>query len=184
VNDLLIEFSGDHSGSANFSPCGKYRYQLTRKWDSTLPIAYWVMLNPSTADAFKNDHTITKVMGFSQQEGFGMAIILNLFAYRTSHPKVLFQAHRDGIDIIGPENNRFLGHAIKICHDFPDSRIIGAWGANGDFLGRDYKVLQTKFPDDVPLYLKMNVLGKNKNGSPSHPLRLAYACKLGSYFPS
>ena len=35
---------------AVISPCGKYRYSLTRQWNEK-PLVAWVMLNPSSADA-------------------------------------------------------------------------------------------------------------------------------------
>ena len=41
-------------GDAVISPCEKYRYKLTRKWADGLEVLF-VMLNPSTADAFHAD---------------------------------------------------------------------------------------------------------------------------------
>ncbi|HDR2355042.1 TPA: DUF1643 domain-containing protein [Enterobacter roggenkampii] len=36
---------------AIFSPCGKYRYSLSRVWDDSKPYTLFIGLNPSYADA-------------------------------------------------------------------------------------------------------------------------------------
>jgi len=39
--------------TAKISPCGKFRYELSRRWvscDSSRNFVLWCMLNPSTAD--------------------------------------------------------------------------------------------------------------------------------------
>lgn len=45
--------------AAQISECGRYRYQLARWWDETLPRALFVMLNPSSADGVHEDATST-----------------------------------------------------------------------------------------------------------------------------
>jgi len=57
--------------STIISPCGKYRYLLERKWGIGLPCVTWIMLNPSTADAEKDDPTIRRCIGFSKAWGYG-----------------------------------------------------------------------------------------------------------------
>lgn len=41
--------------SAIISDCGRFRYMLRRSWDISRPAVTFVMLNPSTADAEKDD---------------------------------------------------------------------------------------------------------------------------------
>jgi len=55
--------------TATISPCGKYRYFLSREIGQELGVATFIMLNPSTADATKNDPTIRKCMGFARKWG-------------------------------------------------------------------------------------------------------------------
>jgi hypothetical protein len=55
---------------ANISPCKKYRYRLTRTWDDRQLLPF-VMLNPSRADAKKDDSTTTRCMKFAMREGAG-----------------------------------------------------------------------------------------------------------------
>ncbi|MGB1439119.1 MAG: DUF1643 domain-containing protein, partial [Luminiphilus sp.] len=71
--------------SAGFSRCGGYRYWLKRQW-STLPGVTLVGLNPSSADARKDDATLRRVIGFARDWGFGAVTVVNLFAWRTPRP--------------------------------------------------------------------------------------------------
>src|SRR5262245_19133112 len=91
---------------ALISPCGLYRYWLTRTWDNSLRRVCWVMLNPSTADAEQDDPTIRRCVGFARSWGAGGIIVVNLFAFRASDPKALLRA----ADPVGPDND---GHILK-----------------------------------------------------------------------
>lgn len=42
---------------AVISDCGRYRYALWRMWDNRLPSVLFIGLNPSTADATKDDRS-------------------------------------------------------------------------------------------------------------------------------
>ena len=125
----------------------------------------WVMLNPSTADSIKNDHTISKVVKFSTLAGFGSATVLNLFAYRTPYPASLFEAYKEGIDIIGPENNEHLQKPIRI-----GATVVLAWGNHGHFLGRGEQISRW--------YSKPMILKETMSGQPAHPLMLPYSLGL------
>jgi len=70
---------------ALISPCSQYRYWLLRRW-SNRPLATFVMLNPSTADANSDDATIRKCMGFADAWGLGGIWVVNLFALRSTNP--------------------------------------------------------------------------------------------------
>src|SRR5712664_2208515 len=86
--------------SAGFSCCGLYRYWLRRHWDAELPPVCFVMLNPSTADAERDDPTIRRCCGFSRRWGYGGIVVVNLYAFRTSDPCCL----RNAVHPVGPEN--------------------------------------------------------------------------------
>ncbi len=64
-NDNLVE-----RRSATFDHSRTYRYALERRWSETAP-AVFVMLNPSTADAFADDPTIRRCLAFARREGCG-----------------------------------------------------------------------------------------------------------------
>ncbi len=74
------------SGCAIFSDCWKYRYTLVRNWDSSLQRLAIIGLNPSTADAVKDDPTIRRCKHFAQAHGYGSFVMLNLFALRSTDP--------------------------------------------------------------------------------------------------
>lgn len=144
---------------AYLSPCGMYRYVLTRSWAEGSMVV-WVMLNPSTADARVDDPTIRKVMGFSRRWGYAGCVVVNLFGLRATDPKAL----REAADPYGPEN----GHTVE---SFTYGRpVIAAWGDSG---GK----LTDEACERLPT-LTLQCLGTTKAGNPRHPCRLAYETPL------
>ncbi len=142
---------------AILSDDGRYRYWLERRWDLRPPMA-WCMLNPSTADAYKDDPTIRRCMAFAEREGFGGIIVVNLMAFRATEPSVcLAQA-----DPYGPENEYYLAQAAQKS----GRGIVCAWGAHGT---RQMANVAVKAFGDVELWC----LGVTKSGEPRHPLYLA-----------
>ena len=71
------------------SACGKYRYRLSRMWDSKKPCVLFIMLNPSTADHEKDDNTIRRCISFAKSWGYGGLYVGNLFPYRATKPEEL-----------------------------------------------------------------------------------------------
>lgn len=138
---------------ANFSPCRKYRFYLWRIWDKTKPCVMFIGLNPSTANETKPDPTITRVMGFAKDWGFGGVYMMNCFPYVSTDPNDLTEHGNT------EENDYLLEKIGTLC-----SKVIFAWGAFPivSKLGRD-KELQKMFPQAEALIL-------NANGSPRHPL--------------
>ncbi|AFY78083.1 hypothetical protein Ple7327_2820 [Pleurocapsa sp. PCC 7327] len=143
---------------AIFDPTGVYRYLLWREWDENAPQIGFIMLNPSTADAKRDDPTIRKCIYLASSWGYGSLAVANLFAYRTAKPKLLRQV----VDPIGWENDNYL---LKLSHQ--TQKIIFAWGNHGSWLNRSQAVISL-FGDRDKIYC----LGKNCTGEPSHPLYL------------
>lgn len=161
--------------SAIFSADQKYRYRLIRNWsgedgDGTYrdPLV-WIMLNPSTADANRDDATIRRCIGFSLNWGFGGIEVYNLFAYRATYPAALLTVK----DPIGEKNDEYLS-AIPV-----DRKIIVAWGAFPQRLAKREK--------EILIMLQgrnMRSLGYTKSGYPRHPVRLPYSTEReGVLFP-
>ncbi|MCB1060051.1 MAG: DUF1643 domain-containing protein [Calditrichaeota bacterium] len=150
--------------TATISRCGKYRYRLERIWNDALPPIHWIMLNPSTADAAQDDNTIRRVIHFSQRWGYGSAVVLNLYAFRTPHPKIL----QDADDPVGPRNNKHLA-ALQ-------TPVVAAWGAHS-FAASRAKEVMSLLPREVVC------LGQNKNGSPKHPLYVRGDAKPQRFVP-
>lgn len=65
------------TSSAALSPDGIYRYNLTRTWGAG-PIATFLMLNPSTADADVDDPTIRRCLGFAKSWGCSSLRVANV----------------------------------------------------------------------------------------------------------
>lgn len=148
---------------AVISPCGKYRYQLFRQWDSTLPNVLFIMLNPSTADADLDDPTITKCIGFAKLWGYGGLFVANLWAYRATDPKEL----KHNPEIISEDcfklrqvNNSFIALMSEQCKD-----VIFAWGTDKNALPFRTEQIIKKFPNGKAITI-------SKHGKPCHPLYL------------
>ena len=62
--------------TATLSPCGVYRYDLTRVWDRQRPLCLFLMLNPSTADAERSDPTVTRCLNYAHAWGYGGQYIM------------------------------------------------------------------------------------------------------------
>ena len=152
---------------AVLSPCGTYRYKLTRTWDTSLPKVCWIMLNPSTADAIEDDPTIEKCMKFSRAWGYGGLIVVNLFAFRATDPKDLVAASRRGDDVVGLANDQHIQIALHECPKL----AIAAWGAHGNLQGRGMRVLKS-CQNALGGERVLHALKVNQDGTPSHPLYL------------
>ncbi len=147
--------------SAEISPCGQYRWWLKRRWSNGTRDICFIMLNPSTADAEKDDPTIRRCIGFAKHWEFDSLTILNLFALRSTDKRALLN-HRD------PVGRPRADDDIRMAED--SAAVVAAWG---DFVPyfRDLEVLR--------LLGKMPILclGTTKNKRPKHPLYLSNKTK-------
>ena len=117
----------------------------------------WVMLNPSTADAFGDDPTIRRCIGFARAWGFHRTIIVNLFALRSTDPAAL----RTADDPIGPLNDSSIHGSVHTA-----DLVVCAWGKHGAFMRRGEAVAKiVRDAGKAP-----HCLATNKDGSPVHPL--------------
>lgn len=144
---------------ALISLCGKYRYWLNRWWDKTLPLAVFIMLNPSNADAVDDDPTIDCCVRLAKREGYGGIHVVNLFAYRTPKRETL----ADLEDPVGPDNDRHILAATRL-----GAVTIVAWGAYVAVPTRPEKVLKVLRATTSNL----KWIERLKGGQPRHPLYL------------
>lgn len=142
---------------ARISACGQYRYTLTRYWADG-PMACWIMLNPSTADANLDDPTIRRCIGFSKREGCGSLVVVNLFALRSTDPTAL-KSHPFPM---GPEWREHFDNALE----HTDGLVIAAWGAQPGTEVQTVTVRGILREAGREAFC----LGKTKDGSPRHPL--------------
>lgn len=144
---------------AMFSDDRRYRYQLGRRWGSG-PTCLFVMLNPSTADAFKLDPTVTRCRNFAVREGCGAFEVANLYAWRSTDPKELAKVD----DPCGEMNLIAIGGAAAQA-----DLIVAAWGAKpAKLAGHLMHATQVRraLLATGPVY----ALGFTKSGDPRHPL--------------
>jgi hypothetical protein len=152
---------------AELSECGRYRYRLWRTWDPSLPRAVFVMLNPSTADASKDDPTIRKCIGFAKRWGCGSIEVVNLFPIRATDPRDIDTTSR-----AAEVTNRQWMHG-----SLGDPRVLRvvAWGAasRAPRYVRDLLAAQSRWI--AANFSGLQCLGPTKGGEPRHPLMLAYS---------
>jgi hypothetical protein len=77
---------GGWTGEAVFSKCGRFRYSLLRQCNDAddAKLINFIMLNPSTADAMKNDPTVERCCKRAQALGYDRLIVTNVFALRST----------------------------------------------------------------------------------------------------
>lgn len=147
---LSPEFS-----DAVISECGRYRYELTRRWDDG-PLLEFDMLNPSTAGAADNDPTIRRCIGFAKRWGYGALLVRNLYPLRATNPQALLNFWTADWESAKRKNLDYLNNDIADC-------TIAAWGAHAaalEWFASGRRIRRRN------LYC----LGTNANGSPKHPL--------------
>lgn len=156
-------------GRAVFDASGRYRYLLTRTTGPARPRLAFVLLNPSTADARRNDPTIRRCIGYAQRWGFGRLEIVNIFAYRTTYPRELLAHHEP----VGRGNDAWIRRVARRA-----DRVVVAWGAHGSALGRSARV--ARLLDGIEAWC----LGTTRAGEPRHPLYLRADQRLVRFRPT
>lgn len=154
------------AGGAQFSPCGRYRPLLFRSWNFSRNPVVFIMLNPSTADANKDDPTVHGCGVRARKWGAGGLIVLNLFQLRSTDPRALYDAD----DPVGPDADETI---LRVCRDC--DHILAAWGNHGALKGH------TRPRCEEVIDLVTRDLGRDlwalritKEGQPSHPLYLPH----------
>ena len=131
---------------------------LWRRWADG-PILNVVALNPSTADRDKNDPTCERLERRARSWDFGTLIVTNIFAWRSTNPKVLRQV----ADPIGPENDRWIMEWAR-----RSDMVLLAYGTNGRYRQRG-DIVRRMLTD---LGIELWCLGWTDEGFPAHPLYL------------
>jgi hypothetical protein len=149
---------------AEFNADRRYRYRLWRIWREELPIINWLMLNPSTADETRDDPTIKKCIAWSINWGYGGLNILNIFAFRSTHPINLVGLKNAAV---GEANDATIRKTLEI-----DAPIVCAWGKV--FKGLEFRREQI-WRLLRPFQDRLLCLRTNQDGSPQHPLYIPFS---------
>lgn len=159
---------------------GAYRFVLTQTWsaqDKRRPdrVAF-VMLNPSTADAEKDDPTLRRCRGFAKEFGHDGLEVVNLYAYRATNPYWLTTI--GPLERRGSQNDAYIKLVTSRC-----SRVIVAWGRRPPGLERvahEARVLEVCNMIRRNGSKELYCLGLTKQNEPRHPLMLP---KTSHFFP-
>ena len=143
------------STGAVFSECRRWRYLLWRQWDKALPVANFLMLNPSTADESKLDPTCSRARAYAEAWGYGALIVTNVFGWRSTDPKALLHVR----DPVGKGNDAAILRAAR-----ESDLVVCAWGNHGASRTRRMRELLSGIP--------LNALKLTGAGEPGHPLYL------------
>lgn len=174
---MIEQFSADRLGYAKFSDDMTMRYRLAR----ALPLApgvqfpitigdrgalvgvrrcVWLMLNPSTADAFKLDPTVKRCVAFARSWQADIIEVVNIFALRSTDPDALYKLTW-GLRGDDQDNDREI---LTACTGA--TRVVAGWGKHGA-LGNRGNVVRSMLASHG---IKLCHLGVNKDVSPRHPL--------------
>lgn len=162
---------GDAPSTAVYSDCERYRYSLTRVWDTSAPRVAFVMLNPSTATEVQNDPTIHRCEQRARTLGYGGFRAVNIFALRATDPRDM----RTAADPEGADNMSALDEAATWA-----DLVIAAWGVHGEHRAQGARVAARLRITGRTLYH----LGLTKAGHPRHPLYLPYSAQPELWEPN
>lgn len=153
---------------AEISACGRYRWRLERA--GARPLAF-VMLNPSRADAARDDPTVRRCLALARDLGHCGLVIGNLYALRAPDPKAL----RTDPDPIGPENDAALA---RLAAEFAarGDPIVCAWGNHGEPPRANAVIALLRAAG-----ARLVCLGLTARGAPRHPLYAPHAVALVPY---
>ncbi len=147
--------------TALWSPCGRYRFRLTRRWGAG-PGLVAVLLNPSTATEAQDDPTLRRCLARARALGLPALTVVNLFALCATDPAAL---SRDA-DPVGPGNDAILRAAATDA-----ALLLCGWGNHGRLHDRAATVTRALRTTGRPLCH----LGLTRLGQPRHPLYLPAA---------
>lgn len=153
---------------AQFSPCRTWRYRLWRVWDESLPLACFVLMNPSKADEINDDPTVLRCqrrVARWKHIKIGGVLVVNVFAWRETDSTKLPGLIAAGTDIVGPDNDAAIVAAAS-----ESAIVVCGWGNPGNLNGRGQSVEQLLRGAGIDLhYLQLN-----NDGTPGHPIYLGY----------
>lgn len=146
---------------AIFSDDGRYRYALWRVWKQSPKLLMFIGLNPSKANQWFNDPTITRLVVRADKDGFGGLLAANLYAMVSTNPNDLLTRENP----VGNDTDDYLKQMIDMS-----DKVLCAWGTFPAAKARAEIVLK--------MVSAPHCLGTNRDGTPKHPLYIPYDQKI------
>ena len=172
ANASLSSVADSSASEASLSSDGCYRWWLRRRLGHGEGCLLFLGLNPSKADGQRDDPTLRRLIGFTQQWGYQELVVLNLFARISPSPAALLRVR----DPIGEQNDAILNRWFNHWSQTSGVDLWCGWGANGVRRDRAQAVLETiqrLLPErrrSVPASPHPLMLGRTASGQPRHPL--------------
>jgi hypothetical protein len=164
-------FGGPPGAGAEFDAARVCRYRLHRHWrqpGEEARTALFIMLNPSTADEFVLDHTVTKCTVFTKRWGCNTTRVVNIFPVRSTDP---YAMKRLPDPFYG---DKVRADAVIVEEARTADLVICAWGIHGAHRGRSTEVRRLLAGAGV----RPMCFGLTQRGEPFHPLMLPYGLQL------
>jgi len=155
--------------TARLSPCGTYRWVLTRTWDDR-PLLV-CMFNPSWANGSVDDQTITLLCHIASHNGYGGLVVVNAIPLRSPKPAdAIAMTNWDKTQDWHARDRLHQNVGIIVKEVERAGAVLLAWGALGercsDWMDNVREEIECALPDGAPLYC----LGKTAGGHPKHPM--------------
>jgi hypothetical protein len=168
---MIDEYNTDGTGWARFSDDRVMRYRLARSLTTTrleivngrvlgLLRVVWLLLNPSTADAFKPDPTVRECRKRAVPLGADVTEVVNLWALRSPYPADLRKR------AVGSRGDDAINNAEILAACTGAHLVIAAWGNHGVLDHRATIVRRLLAEAGIALHH----LGTTQHGHPKHPL--------------
>jgi hypothetical protein len=156
--------------AADMSKCGSFRWSLMRSWD-TRPALLVVMFNPSTADGFEDDPTISLLCHIAAHNGYGSIIVVNGIPLRSPTPAQAIEMTRWAQRGEWSDRDRMQDNVAAIVRECERAgAVLIAWGALADrcalWFEHVLEEIECAVREGTPIYC----LGKTAAGYPKHPL--------------
>ena len=178
-----------NGASAEISPCGRFRFSLTREWsdiltDRTQTVAVFIGLNPSTADGCMDDPTVRREVDFARSWGHTRYIKVNAIPYRATSPKDLSAVGEMDEGEWEAARAKNLLEAMRALKNDAQC-VVAAFGKPPNMPRRCIDAI-TQMVDGIRAVaiakgLALQCLGTNGDGSPKHPLYLPKTAQLEAW---
>jgi hypothetical protein len=132
----------------------------------------FIGLNPSRANVYFNDPTITRCINFGKALGFGSLLFGNLYS-RISPDPTLIKNDLDHASHV--RHSEYLLTMLEVA-----DTVVFCWGS-WDFIDEQKAFIQ-KLTDIAKPRGKIKCFGHNQDGNPKHPLYLKSDIQLQNYY--
>lgn len=167
--DLFLASDEMHR-AADISPCRAYRWTLERRWAAG-PRVCWIGLNPSTADAARDDPTVRRWIAFTRAWGYGGFVAVNLYPYRSPDPTACRRwSESMPADTDWDPGQITMRNVLRAAREAKQSDLVLAcWGAGAWNIELVRFLVGEITTGDHP-WPSIHCIGKTESGAPKHPL--------------